>query len=150
MLVKTKDSTPAVGSLFQQIQRARNVGVDEVLTSVRSDVGLVQGGGVEDRTVHRPMQLLTRERWCNRADVGSVRGVEYVEADDLVSQVPQGVGQGLAEVTGASRNQDSHDGLTPLLLSARVARRRGPGSGVIGSRGMPPQPSLTVTVFISV
>jgi hypothetical protein len=35
--------------LFQQIERARQVGVDEIQSTVRSHVGLVQGSGMEDR-----------------------------------------------------------------------------------------------------
>ena len=53
VLVKTKDATPADDRLLQEVERARDVGVDEVLPGVRGDVGLVQRRRVDDG-VHAP------------------------------------------------------------------------------------------------
>ena len=114
VLVKTKDSTPAAIGLFQQIERAGDVGVDEVLPAMGGDMRLVQSGRLEDRL--DAAQTTPHARAVGyRADVSRKRRVKDVEADDLVFQVLQGADQGLAEMTGTSCNQDSH--AQPNLLS---------------------------------
>jgi hypothetical protein len=35
--------------------------------------------------------------------------LDDIETDDIMLQAPQGADQSLAEMTGASRNQDFHD-----------------------------------------
>jgi hypothetical protein len=47
-----------------------------------------------------------------RADVGRERRLQDIEADHVVLQVRQRAEQGLAEMTGTSRNQNLHDRAT--------------------------------------
>ena len=93
--------------LFQQIERAGDVGVDEILPAVGRDMRFVQGGRMEDRlhAAHAPSYA---RAVGYRADVSGERRADDVEADDFVLQAFQRAGQGLAKVTGATCNQDFH------------------------------------------
>ncbi len=68
---------------------------------------LVHGGRMED-CLHAAQTTPHARAVGYRADVSRKRRVNDVEADDLVFQVLQGADQGLAQMTGASCNQDSH------------------------------------------
>jgi hypothetical protein len=107
--------------LLQQAEGARDVDVDEVLARVGRDVGLMERGRVEDRS-HAGHATPHERLVGDRAHSGCVGGIEDVEADDLVSRVPQRADECLAEVAGAARYQEPHDRLTTLRLLARDTR----------------------------
>src|SRR6266404_7328957 len=105
--------------LFQQIERASDVGVDEVLPAMSGDMRLMQGGRMED-CLHATRTTPHARAVGYRADMSRKWRVNDVEADDLVFQVLQGAGQGLAQMTGASCNQDSHARITSRLSLSGV------------------------------
>ena len=121
-IVKTNESTPRRRCLLQQVERTRDVDVDEVLARVSRDVRLVQRGRVEDG-LHAGHATPHARAVGDRAYVGCVGGIEDVDADDLVSRVPQRADQCLAEVAGAARYQEPHDRLTALRSPARATSR---------------------------
>src|SRR5258707_10735892 len=75
---------------------------------------LVHGGRMED-CLHAAQTTPHARAVGYRADVSRKRRVNNIEADDLVFQVLQGAGQGFAQMTGASCNQDSHARVTSRL-----------------------------------
>jgi hypothetical protein len=106
--------------LLQEVQRARDVGVKEVLAVVRPDVRLVQcrrvqhrGDPIEGRAHHVPVR--------DRADHRRVRRVDDVEPDDGTPLVRQHSYQCLTEMPGASGDKNPfHDashyvGAQPVL-----------------------------------
>ena len=115
VLVKTNDLDACRHSLFQQIERAGDVGIDEVLPAVGADMRLVQRGGVKDH-LHASHATPDARAVGDRADVRGERTIEDVEADDVVPELPQGADQRLAEVTGTSCDQDPHDGFHSRAL----------------------------------
>ncbi len=75
-------------SPLQEVERPRDVDVDEFPPEMSRDMGLVQRRRVEDRPYAghaTPHEGTVRDR----ADLGRGGGIEDVESDDLVSRVPQ-------------------------------------------------------------
>ncbi len=75
---------------------------------------LVQSGRLED-CLHAAQTTPHARAVGYRADVSRKGRLNDVETDDLVFQVLQGADQGLAQMTGASCNQDSHARVTSRL-----------------------------------
>ena len=80
VLVKTNARTPACGGLLEQVQRAGDVGVDEVLARVGRDMRLVQRRGVEDR-VHARHAAGDERAVGDRADVVGERRRHDIDAE---------------------------------------------------------------------
>jgi hypothetical protein len=93
--------------LLQQVERAGDVGVNEVLSAMGGDMRLVQRGRMEDR-LHAVHAAPHAGPVDDRADVGRVRRWRKVEAHDLVLRMFQGSDQRLAEMSGTARNQNTH------------------------------------------
>ena len=110
VLVKTNDLTPSPVAFFQQIKRAGNIDIDEVLPAMRSDVRFVQRGGVEDR-LHARHATPDARAVGDRANVSGEGAVENVEADDVVPQFPQRADQCFAQMAGAACDKYLHKGL---------------------------------------
>ena len=83
VLVKTKAPTPARGRFFQQVQRAGDVGVDEVLAAVRGHVRLVQRGGVE-HGIDAAHAAGDERAIGDRADMRRVKGDASMSMPDRV------------------------------------------------------------------
>ena len=95
------------GGLFQEIERARNVGIDEVLPAVRDDMRFVQGRRMEDG-VHALHASLHMRAVGNRPDRAGKGGSHHVEANDFMARVLQRANQRLAEMSSTTCHQDSH------------------------------------------
>jgi hypothetical protein len=106
--------------LLQRIKRAGDVGVDEVLPAMSGDMRLARGGRLED-CLHATQTTPRARAVGYRADVSRKRRVNDVEADDLVFRVLEGAGQGFAQMTGASCNQDSHARVTSRFIFRGVS-----------------------------
>jgi hypothetical protein len=91
------------------------------------EVRLVQRSGVEDR-LHAGHVTPDARAVGYGADASREWSLEDIEADDLAPRVPQGADQRLAQVTGASCDQDSH---------ARRFRSHRSGSAARYSRNVP-------------
>ena len=94
----------------------------KVLPLVVCDMRLVQGGGVEDPpdpghgAPHRgPVG--------DRAEMGDEGAREDVEAGDLMALLPEAADEGLAEMAGASCDQDFHGRRIVAQLEASVEPR---------------------------
>ncbi len=110
-----------VDRLFQKIERAGDVGVDEVLPAVSRDVGLVQRRGMEDgpRAAHATLHA---GAVGDRADTGGEGPLDDVEADHLAPHLLQRAHEGLAQVPGASRDQNRHR--RAIRSAAAIVHRR--------------------------
>ena len=93
--------------LLEQVERAGDVRVDEVLPTVRADVRLVERGGMEDG-LHAGHAAAHECAVGDRADRARVRGIEHVEPDDVDALGAEHADQRLAEVAGAACDQDPH------------------------------------------
>ena len=93
--------------LLEQIEGAGDVGVDEFLPAVGHDMGLVQGGGVDDR-LHSRRASGDEIPVDDRSDMGREGRVDDVDGHDIVPGVPQRPDQRLAEMTGTPGDQNSH------------------------------------------
>ena len=125
-------------SRLEQDERARDVGVDELLAGVRADMRLVQRRGVQDR-VRAPQRLLDEVAVGDRPDERRVRRGEDVKPDGVDPVGGQHAAQRLAEVSGAACHEDPHRrrgyegtaiagalmrvALTPLVADARTRVR---------------------------
>lgn len=107
--------------LLQQVERAGDVGVDEILPLVRTDVGLVQGGGMKDR-LHAGHGMPNDCAIGDRADERGEARREDVETDRLVSQISQDTHHCLAEMTRASGYQSFHARLTRSPIAQTLIR----------------------------
>jgi hypothetical protein len=86
---------------FQESERARNVGVDEVLPTMSEDMGFVQGCRMED-SVHTCHASLHMSAVGYRSDYARKGGSHYVEANDVVARVLQRAHQRLAEMSSTT------------------------------------------------
>ncbi len=93
--------------LFQQVERAGDVGVDEILPAVGGDMGLVQRGRAVDGA-HAPHAARDDGAVGDRAGFGGEGRGQNVEADHFVAAVPERAHQRLAEMAGASCDQNLH------------------------------------------
>ena len=107
VLVKTNRLTPGRDRLLEQVERAGDVGVDEVLAGVRADVRLVQRRRVDDR-----VDAASTARTSARSAIEPATSV-YGEArmSSPTASIPsaaQRADQPLAQVAGAARDEDLH------------------------------------------
>jgi hypothetical protein len=93
VLVKMKRDTPAATALFEQIEGAGDVGVDEILAGVGGDVGLVERGGVEDG-VHAGHDAADAGAVDDRAGVGGA-GLSRMSSPRVHDRGRGGFGRGL-------------------------------------------------------
>jgi hypothetical protein len=81
--------------LFQQIECAGDIGVDEVLPAMGGDMRFVQGGALEDSP--NAAHAVSYPRAIDyRADMSSKRRLNHVEAGDLVLPALEGADQRFA------------------------------------------------------
>jgi len=99
--------------LFQQVERAGDVGVDKILPPMGSNVRFVQGCGMKDclNSAHAAPHA---GAVCNRADVRGKGRLQDVESNHLVSQFLQASHQGLPQVPCTTGNQNLHGGVIPF------------------------------------
>jgi hypothetical protein len=84
-------------------------------------MGLVQRCGMEDNL--NPAHAMHCDGTLRyRADISRKRRVKDIDSHHLVIQIPQGSNQGLAQVTGTSRNQEFHDRFTRMHSGDRPHR----------------------------
>ena len=107
VLVKTNRLSLRRHRLLQQVQRAGDVRVDELLPLVRGDMGLVQRRGVQHR-VAAGDRLLDQRAVRDRADDVGVRRGEDVEADHVGGVGAQHAHERLAEMARAAGDENPH------------------------------------------
>src|SRR5262249_35656201 len=83
--------------LFEQVERTRYVGIDEVLTAVGRDMRLVQGGRMKNRP-HAAQAAPHTSTVGDRADASREGTRDNVEANDVAPRIPQGADQRFAEM----------------------------------------------------
>src|SRR5688572_11836128 len=92
---------------LEKSQRSGDVGLDECMPRVRGDVRFVERGGVDDAidAAHATPEEIAIG---NRTDMARERGLQQVEADDLVPAGTQGADEPLTEVSRASSHENAH------------------------------------------
>lgn len=104
-----EDKSPhaSCNSALEQVQRASNVDIDKVLPAVRVHMRLVQRGGVQHGidTLHAAPDDRAIDDRAQHVGAGSGNNVE---AGDGVPLLAQGANDGIAQMTGATRDEDLH------------------------------------------
>ena len=90
---------------LEQVQRSSHVGVDEILTRVGDDVRLVERGGM-DHGVDAAHGRSDEAAIGNGADELSERRCLEIETDRTVALLRERAHQRLAEVSGASGDEE--------------------------------------------
>ena len=116
------ETADAVGDRFlEQVERAADVDLDEILARAPLDVGLVQGAAMHDRIDavlgDRPPDEVAVG---NRADKLGMLRRGRVEPDHHMAERAQSGGQRLAQPARRSGEQDSHCDIPSEMTIARL------------------------------
>ena len=111
------------GGFLEQVERAREIGVDERLAGVRGDVRLVQRRRVQDG-LHAGHAAPDHARSAMEPTALGVGGRQQIETDRFVPLLAQRPHQGFAEVPRAAGDQQPHRLNGTPIHPGRIGTRR--------------------------